>query len=457
MNSTRLKWFFCILIAELTLACAVHATPTERFALVIGNGNYQAAPLNNPVNDADDMAATLKRLGFSVIVKKNATLQGMEEAIREFGEQLKRGRIGLFFYAGHGVQISGKNYLIPVGATIRKETDAKYHAVDTEMIIDEMANAGSSVNIVILDACRDNPFGRSFRSASRGLAVISSAPKGTLITYSTSPGKVASDGSGRNSPYTSSLVKFMQMADLPVEDVFKRVRKELVQKTGGQQIPWELSSLEGDFVFKSSKSVKTSPVLANNTTTKQDDLGTEQQRIEEEKKQLQKERELLEQKKALLDEQRRLEKERKSLEEAKQKLAHEPLAVAGFIRRINAKVTGVKFFETPYDTVPKDQRIYTRNFMTNRSRFISWEVLLEHPAAGRRVDFPIDAVWYDTNGSIMTRQTRNAYIEAHWTTSWQTLSYGWREFGTNTWKPGTYRVDLFVDGDKIASESFTMY
>lgn len=451
MHVSILRYLLCILAFVWTLNDKVDATAAERVALVIGNGNYQAAPLSNPTNDAEDMATTLRRLGFNVILKTNASLQVMEEAIREFGDQLKQGKVGLFFYAGHGVQIAGRNYLIPVGTTIRKETDVKYHAVDAEMVIDEMANAGSSVNIMILDACRDNPFGRSFRSATRGLAVISSAPKGTLITYSTSPGKVAADGTGRNSPYTASLVKFMQTPDLPVEEVFKRVRKDLVSKTNGQQIPWELSSLEGNFFFVSTKKApEGATVISKPVEQPSHDFEAEQRRLEEEKQRLQQERALLEQKKALLEEQRRLEAER-------QKLIQQPVQTNGFVRRINAQVTALKFFETPYDTLPMEQRIHTHNFMTNRTRYVSWELHMQHPAAGRRVEFPIDAIWYSPDGSVFARQTKNTYIEADWTSSWHAFGNGWRDYSTTTWKPGTYRVDLFIDGDKVASGSFTMY
>ena len=225
------------------------ASPKRRTALVIGNSSYDTGSLRNPVNDADDMASALKRLGFDVILKKNAVQQDMEDAIRNFGDRLKRGGVGLFFYAGHGVQIAGKNFLLPIGARIDRETDVKYRAMDADMVLDEMGNAGNPMNIVILDACRDNPFGKSFRTASRGLAIISSAPRGTLVSYSTSPGKVAADGGGRNSPYTGSLMKHMMTPGLPIEEVFKNVRQDLGRQTGGKQIPWELSSLEGRFYF----------------------------------------------------------------------------------------------------------------------------------------------------------------------------------------------------------------
>ncbi|MEW6614019.1 MAG: caspase family protein [Thermodesulfobacteriota bacterium] len=225
----------------------------QRLALVIGNDSYDLARLKNPVNDAMDMALTLKNLGFIVEFRKNANLQEMEDAIENFGNHLKRGGVGLFYFAGHGAQISGTNYLIPIGARINKESDVKYKAVDANRILDEMANANNGLNIVILDACRDNPYAKSFRSASRGLAIISTAPKGTFISYSTGPGQVARDGDGRNSPYTAALLESIVKPGLPIEQVFKRVRQRLDAETNGQQIPWELSSLKGDFYFAMDK------------------------------------------------------------------------------------------------------------------------------------------------------------------------------------------------------------
>jgi|GEM_PF-3863951 tetratricopeptide (TPR) repeat protein len=241
---------FLILVTAILALASPAPAGERRIALVIGNGTYSATPLPNPVNDATDMAAALRHLGFSVSLKTNAGLQTMEDAVREFGAGLKQGGVGLFFYAGHGVQIAGRNYLIPIGARITKETDVKYQAVDAEMVLDEMAGSGSDMNIAILDACRDNPFGTGFRSATRGLAIVSAAPKGSLIAYSTSPGKVAVDGAGRNSPYTAALLKYMDQPGLSLLDVFMNVRQELVRRTRGQQVPWELSSLEGHFYFK---------------------------------------------------------------------------------------------------------------------------------------------------------------------------------------------------------------
>ncbi len=227
----------------------VSAATENRTALVVGNAAYSTGALKNPANDAADMAAQLTKLGFKVTLLKNAKLQEMDEAIEAFGKKLKQGGVGLFFYAGHGVRVKGANYLIPVDARINKETDLKYRAVDANRVLDEMGNAKNGLNIVILDACRDNPFSRNYRSTTRGLAVVSSAPTGTYISYSTSPGSVAQDGKGRNSPYTAALLENMQQPGVGIEQVFKHVRVKLDAQTRGKQVPWELSSLKGDFYF----------------------------------------------------------------------------------------------------------------------------------------------------------------------------------------------------------------
>lgn len=238
--------FFLFIFTFLFIS---QAQAERRTALVIGNSNYETSPLKNPANDASDMALTLRKAGFTVILKKNADLQAMEESMEEFGNLLKLGGVGLFYYAGHGLQINGVNYLIPVGARINKETDVKYKALDVGRLLDEMSNANNGLNVIILDACRDNPFARSFRSAGRGLAIITAAPSGTFISYSTGPGQVAQDGVGRNSPFTAALLETIKIPSLPVEQVFKRVRQKLDAVSGGRQVPWELSSIKGDFYF----------------------------------------------------------------------------------------------------------------------------------------------------------------------------------------------------------------
>jgi formylglycine-generating enzyme required for sulfatase activity len=222
----------------------------KRTALVIGNSNYATSPLTNPANDATDMAAALKTLDFEVISGVNLSRAEMIRLVRQFGERLKaNGGVGLFYYAGHGVQVEGRNYLIPVDAQIRSENEVELEAVDVARTLVEMENAGNALNIVILDACRNNPFSRSWRSTNDGLAQIN-APSGTLIAYSTAPGKVASDGAGRNAPYTAALLKAMKTPDLSLSDVFMQVRAEVQRTTNRQQTPWEASSITGKFYFR---------------------------------------------------------------------------------------------------------------------------------------------------------------------------------------------------------------
>ncbi|MCK9195390.1 MAG: caspase family protein [Syntrophales bacterium] len=310
MQAMPIRIFLVLFILALVYPSSLLATTEQRTALVIGNGAYSSGPLKNPVNDATDMAASLQKLGFTVILKRNANLETMEEVMEDFGNRLKRGGVGLFYYAGHGVQVNGVNYLIPVGAKINKETDVRFKAFDAGRILAEMENANNGLNIVLLDACRDNPFGKSFRSASRGLAIVSSAPAGTFISYSTGPGQVARDGEGRNSPYTKALLQYVQEPGLTIEDVFKGVRQKLRKETG--QVPWELSSLEGKFFFVPGETSKTAEVVKETAATPAVELDPQRREIEAERERLQKQRDLLEQKEALAKEKEELaERERK--------------------------------------------------------------------------------------------------------------------------------------------------
>jgi len=258
MQAMPLRIVLTLFIFVLFYPYSLSAATEQRTALVIGNSTYSSGPLKNPVNDAKDMDATLKRLGFKVVLKTNVRFRDMDSAIREFGRELSRSDDGLFYFAGHGIQVGGVNYLIPVGANIEKEEDVRYEAIDAGRVLSEMAHANNGLNIVILDACRNNPFARSFRSESRGLAIIGHVPKGALISYATSPGDVARDGEGRNSPYTKYLLQYMKQPGLPIEGVFKKVRQTLDAESGGKQIPWELSSLSGDFYFNPPKAGKES-------------------------------------------------------------------------------------------------------------------------------------------------------------------------------------------------------
>lgn len=220
----------------------------KQFALVIGNGRYKSSPLRNPVNDARVMATTLRSFGFDVVLQEDSSYKDMRRAIIEFGNRLRDGGVGVFYYAGHGVQVNGRNWMVPVDAIIQGDAEVAVEAVDVDYVLSRMETARNRLNIVILDACRDDPFSRSFRSPAHGLASID-APIGTLIAYATAPGKVAKDGEGANGLYTSELLKAMKIPGLKIEDVFKRVRQSVSQQTGGKQVPWESSSLIGDFSF----------------------------------------------------------------------------------------------------------------------------------------------------------------------------------------------------------------
>lgn len=233
-----------------------------RVALVVGNSRYRVSPLTNPVNDARAMAAVLRRLGFEVHERIDVGYSELHQAIEQFGNRLKPGGVGLFYYAGHGMQVQGNNYLIPVDARINAENEVRYKAVDAGLVLAKMEQAKGEVNIVILDACRDNPFSRSFRSGAMGLASMD-APTGTLVAYATAPGRTAADGGGQNGLFTSELLRVIQIPGLRVEDVFKQVRKSVREKSGNAQIPWEASSLEGNFYFSPGETVPVKPDTAS--------------------------------------------------------------------------------------------------------------------------------------------------------------------------------------------------
>lgn len=247
----------------LALAAALLGRPALaaeplRVALVIGNATYREGPLKNPVNDAKAMTAVLTEQGFSVIYRQNATKAEMESAIADFGEKLEEGATGLFYYAGHGMQVNGRNYLIPVDAEIKSEQRVRLTTVDVDVVLDQMAAAQSRINMVILDACRNNPFEGRLRSTGGGLAQIN-APQGTLIAYATAPGRVAADGAGSNGLYTEELVRAIRQPGLKVEEVFKLVRAAVTRRSNGAQTPWEASSLVGDFYFKALKPEAAAP------------------------------------------------------------------------------------------------------------------------------------------------------------------------------------------------------
>ena len=224
--------------------------PQKRLALVIGNSSYRnVSGLNNPVNDANDIAAALKRQGFSVTLKHDTDHRTLFNLVEAFNTKLKQTRaVGLFYYAGHGIQHQGANYLIPVDAKLTKPSDLRFEALDVERLLTNMPHHDKRLNIVILDACRDNPFKGDFRGISRGLAQMN-APSGTLLAYATAPGDTAADGTGRNGIYTKHLLEHLEKPDQTIEAMFKQVRRGVMAETENRQVPWESSSLLGDFYF----------------------------------------------------------------------------------------------------------------------------------------------------------------------------------------------------------------
>jgi Caspase domain len=225
----------------------------RRVALVIGNGAYQyTTTLKNPVNDAQDIASVLKELRFQVILKTDAHLEAMAEAIFRFGESLKGGGVGLFYYSGHGMQVKGENYLIPIDANLLREDDIKRKTINANDVLGKMDEAKSHFNLVFLDACRNNPFPSSVRAASRGLTNMN-APTGTLLVFATNPNNVALDGAGRNGTYTKHLLQYIKQPGLEVGIMLRNIRTAVKEETGGQQVPWENGSIEGEFYFNRIK------------------------------------------------------------------------------------------------------------------------------------------------------------------------------------------------------------
>lgn len=224
----------------------------DRIALVMGNANYEDGPLNSPVNDAEDLARILRNLGFEVNLARNQNQREMEKSIQNFANQLRDKEIGLFYYSGHGIQVGEFNYLLPIKHRIESPVDVKYNSVNAQVILDKMESAGSVVNIIILDACRDNPLkslSKSLFGSNKGLKTME-APQGSfVIAYATRPGGVAIDGTGRNSIYTKYLLKHIKSEELELKQILQNVAKDVNNETNQGQRPWFHSSLIDDFYF----------------------------------------------------------------------------------------------------------------------------------------------------------------------------------------------------------------
>jgi tol-pal system protein YbgF len=247
MNKKSIARALLILIFSMV---SLNGYAIDRIALVIGNADYQNSPLKNSVNDAEDIALSIKGLGFKVTLIKNASQEEMEESIAEFGKALSSNTVGLFYYSGHAVQYNGSNYLIPIGAMdkVKKASHLKYKTVQSSLILDEFEQSNSKLNFLFLDACRNSPFRGFNRGIESGLLKSNSA-EGTLVAYSTAPGRVASDGNGRNSPYTKHLMKFIKQPNVQIELILKNVNASVTKETQGMQSPWYESSISGNFCF----------------------------------------------------------------------------------------------------------------------------------------------------------------------------------------------------------------
>lgn len=222
----------------------------KRVALVIGNAAYPNDPLSNPVNDAIDISASLRRLGFDVVTLTNCTKRQMDEAISDLGRRSSANTVSLFYYAGHGIQKDGRNFLIPVDAVMYGASDIEYACTDVNRVLDNLEDSGCLMNIIVLDACRNNPFERSWNrgAGSRGLSTPN-APRGTVIAYATAPGDVALDGKGRNSPYTEAFLQALQTPGLGIYDFLQEVQERVEEKTNQSQTPWFAGSFKGKFYF----------------------------------------------------------------------------------------------------------------------------------------------------------------------------------------------------------------
>lgn len=255
-----------VLIALLILPFSSSAQSYQkRLALVIGNSNYQnGGSLPNPVNDATAIATALQSVGFEVMKYQNVTQKEMKMAINAFGQKLHGYEVGVFYYAGHGIQNKGMNYMIPVEADLQNEEQVEFDCVAADRVLAYMDAAQVKVNVIIMDACRNNPFERSWhRSANgNGLAMMN-APTGSLIAYATAPGRVASDGAGSNGLYTSALLKYLNDPKLSIEQVFKKVRTEVTEKSAGAQVPWETTSLTGDDFYFAAQNISKGAILKN--------------------------------------------------------------------------------------------------------------------------------------------------------------------------------------------------
>lgn len=284
----RLFPFLAFLAVSVVLMARADPAIAGRVALVVGNAAYEnTEPLANPRNDAEAMSRTLRELGFEVFDGYDLTRSAFEDLIREFARGARDADAAMLYYAGHGLEVASVNYLVPIDATIRDETDLKFETIVLSDIIALMERE-QRTNLVFLDACRDNPMARNLSlnmgtrsvAVGRGLAPIDTGV-GTMIAYSTQPGNVALDGVGRHSPFTDALLEHIATPALDVEIMMRRVRRDVMQETAGQQVPWSSSSLTGSFVFQPQAQQTPIPVAVPPVTAEPEVVAVEPEAIEE--------------------------------------------------------------------------------------------------------------------------------------------------------------------------------
>jgi hypothetical protein len=287
---------------------ALKLVRAPKLALTIGNSKYSSSPLTNPVNDARAIGTALRNAGFDVTIKLDAPRGELAAAVREYTQALaRRQAVGVFYFAGHGLQLAWRNYMVPVDANLSAVADIQKQCVELADLVGGIAKANNPLNIVILDACRDNPFGNLTGADQKGLSQMD-APQSTLLAYATAPGNVASDGTGVNGLYTEHLLKEIAVPEAKVEDVFKRVRLQVRRRTNGQQIPWESTSLEEDFFFVPPRALAVQAGLDLERLRKEQEAAREKQRLVEE---AERQRKLEEARKRALLETEEAERQRK--------------------------------------------------------------------------------------------------------------------------------------------------
>lgn len=244
--------FFAVVLTFWASLTTGFEEDLPRYALLIGNGNYQTYPLKNPGNDTKDMARKLKKIGYKVTVARDLTKKNFRDTVSVFYSSIEEeGAVSIFYYAGHAMQLDNVNYLIPVDTSFDSRSDIENQSYSMKSLLRVLKRSNSEQNIIILDACRSNPFRNELSSLDRGLAPVE-APPGTLVAYATEPGSTAADGKGRNGIYTGALLEHIERAET-AEALFRKVRKDVLKATRGRQTPWEHSSLIDTFYFAPPK------------------------------------------------------------------------------------------------------------------------------------------------------------------------------------------------------------